>query len=110
LAFRRELCSADRFSDAAIFFGSCNVNTPRLRSSASLSRLTRCDHRFGEAVRLREELRAGEVDRRFEADGASDLRAGLRADVVVFAIVTEQWPCRRFVPADFRGTIGSEAR
>jgi hypothetical protein len=25
-----------------------NLNTPRFRSSASLSRVTRCDHRFGE--------------------------------------------------------------
>jgi hypothetical protein len=46
---RRELRSAERFSDAAIRFGSRKVKTPRLRSSASLSFVTRCDHRFGEA-------------------------------------------------------------
>jgi hypothetical protein len=28
------------------------VNTPRFRSSASLSRVTRCDQRFGEALRF----------------------------------------------------------
>jgi hypothetical protein len=44
---RRELCSAERFSDAAIFFGSVSLKTPRLRSSASLSLVTRCDQRFG---------------------------------------------------------------
>src|SRR6185437_16342358 len=38
--------SADRLSDAAIFFGSVSVKTPRFRSSASLSRVTRCDQRF----------------------------------------------------------------
>jgi hypothetical protein len=41
---RRELCSADRLRDAAIFFALVNLKTPRLRSSASLSCVTRCDH------------------------------------------------------------------
>jgi hypothetical protein len=52
---RRELCSAERFSEVAIFFGLVSVNTPRLRSSASLSFVTRCDQRFGAArfARLR---------------------------------------------------------
>jgi hypothetical protein len=50
-ALRRELCSAERLSEAAIRFGSRNVKTPRRRSSASLSRLTRCDQRFGVFLR-----------------------------------------------------------
>ena len=33
----------------AIFFALVCLNTPFLRSSASLSRVTRCDQRFGEA-------------------------------------------------------------
>jgi hypothetical protein len=49
---RRELCSAERFSEVAIRFGSRKVNTPRFRSSASLSRVTRCDQRFGDALRF----------------------------------------------------------
>jgi hypothetical protein len=49
---RRELRSADRFSDAAIRFGSRNVNTPRFRSSASRPCVTRCDQRFGEVLRF----------------------------------------------------------
>jgi hypothetical protein len=44
---RRELLSAERLSDAAIRLGSLSVKTPRFRSSASLSRVTRCDQRFG---------------------------------------------------------------
>src|SRR6185437_3843254 len=38
--------SADGLSDAAIFFGSVSVKTPCFRSSASLSRVTRCDQGF----------------------------------------------------------------
>jgi hypothetical protein len=37
-------------SDAAICFGCFSVKTPRFRSSASLSRVTRCDHGLGEAL------------------------------------------------------------
>jgi len=33
-------------SDAAIFCALVSLKTPRFRSSASLSRVTRCDHRF----------------------------------------------------------------
>src|ERR1700745_811984 len=44
-AFLLRLRSAERLSEAAIRFGSLPVNTPLLRSSASLSRVTRCDHR-----------------------------------------------------------------
>ena len=51
-ALRRELCSAERLSEAAIRFGSRNVKRPRRRSSASLSRLTRCDRRFGVFLRV----------------------------------------------------------
>jgi hypothetical protein len=47
---RRELRSAERLSEAAIFFGSVCLNTPRFKSSASLSRVTRCDQRFGDAL------------------------------------------------------------
>src|SRR5215469_7558764 len=43
--FLRLLCSADRFKEAAIFLGSLSLNTPPSRSSASLSRVTRADHR-----------------------------------------------------------------
>jgi hypothetical protein len=46
---RRELCTAERFSEIAIFFALVSLNTPCLRSSASLSFVTRCDQRFGEA-------------------------------------------------------------
>jgi hypothetical protein len=42
---RRELRSAERFRDAAIFFGSVSLKTPCFRSSASLSLVTRSDHR-----------------------------------------------------------------
>jgi hypothetical protein len=42
---------AERFSDDAIFLALASLNTPRLRSSASLSRVTRCDQRFGVALR-----------------------------------------------------------
>jgi hypothetical protein len=45
---RRELRSAERLSEAAIFFGLVSLKTPCCRSSASLSRVTRCDQRFGE--------------------------------------------------------------
>jgi hypothetical protein len=45
---RRDECSAERFSEAAIFFALVNLNTPRFRSSASLSCVTRCDQRFGD--------------------------------------------------------------
>jgi hypothetical protein len=43
---RRELRSAERFSELAIFFALDCLNTPPLRSSASLSRVTCADHRF----------------------------------------------------------------
>src|SRR5882757_10144242 len=42
---RRVLCSADDFNDAAIRFGSCCVNTPFLRVSASLCSVTWRDQR-----------------------------------------------------------------
>lgn len=45
---RRELLSAERFSDAAIFVALACLKTPRFRSIASLSRVTRCDQRFGD--------------------------------------------------------------
>jgi len=44
-AFLRVLRSAERLSEAAIRFGSFKVKTPCLRSSASLSRVTRRDQR-----------------------------------------------------------------
>jgi hypothetical protein len=47
---RRELRSAERLSEAAIFFGLVSLNTPCRRSSASLSRVTRCDQRFGDVL------------------------------------------------------------
>lgn len=47
---RRELCSAERFREAAICFGLGSVNTPRRKSSASLSLVTRCDQRLGELL------------------------------------------------------------
>jgi hypothetical protein len=50
---RRELRPAERFSEAAICFGSRNLKTPRRRSSASLSQVTRCDQRFGAVLRPR---------------------------------------------------------
>ena len=46
---RRELRSAERLSDAAIFFALVCLKTPCFRSSASLSCVTRCDQRFGDA-------------------------------------------------------------
>ncbi|MGY3354707.1 hypothetical protein ACVWZK_001370 [Bradyrhizobium sp. GM0.4] len=46
---RRALCSAERFNEAAISFALVSLNTPCLRSSASLSFVTRCDQRFGAA-------------------------------------------------------------
>lgn len=48
LVLRRELRSAERLSEAAIFFGSVSLKTPCLRSSASLPWVTRCDQRFGD--------------------------------------------------------------
>ena len=42
-ALRRLLFSADRLRERAIRLGSDNVKTPRSRSSASLSRVTRPD-------------------------------------------------------------------
>jgi hypothetical protein len=48
-------------SDAAIFLALDSLKTPRFRSSASLSRVTRCDQRFGDdffAVVVRLLLRA----------------------------------------------------
>src|SRR5215813_12363791 len=46
LALRRRLASAERLSDKAISCGLPRVKTPRSRSSASLSRVTRWDHRL----------------------------------------------------------------
>jgi hypothetical protein len=66
---RRELRSAERLSDAAIFFGSVSLKTPCFRSSASLSRVTRCDQRFGDI---------------FLGDGF--LRAALALRAVVLAV------------------------
>jgi hypothetical protein len=43
---RRALRSAERLRDAAIFFALVSVNTPRFKSSASLSRVTLCDQRL----------------------------------------------------------------
>ena len=48
LVLRRELRSAERLSEAAIFFGSVSLKTPCLRSSASLPCVTRCDQRLGD--------------------------------------------------------------
>jgi hypothetical protein len=48
---RRELRSAERFNEAAIRFGSRIVKTPCCKSSASLSRVTRCDQRLDAAFR-----------------------------------------------------------
>src|ERR1700730_8989332 len=45
-AFRRVLVSAERFSAAAIRFGSRHVKTPGFRSSASLCSVTSCDPRL----------------------------------------------------------------
>ena len=47
LAERRQtLANAERLSDKAIACGLPRVKTPRSRSSASLSRVTRWDHRL----------------------------------------------------------------
>ena len=46
LAARTMLCRA--LERRAIFFALASLKTPRFRSSASLSRVTRCDHRFGD--------------------------------------------------------------
>lgn len=43
--FRRLLCSAERFKEAAIRFGLCQVKTLGSRSSALLSCVTRADQR-----------------------------------------------------------------
>jgi hypothetical protein len=67
---RRELRSAERFSDAAIIFGSVSLKTPRLRSSASLCSVTRCDQRF-------EEVLLAEVFLRTEPAFRADFLAGL---------------------------------
>src|SRR5437588_364198 len=50
---RRLLASAECFSDAAIRFGSDQVNTPRSRSSELLVVVTRCDQRRFEGVAIR---------------------------------------------------------
>jgi hypothetical protein len=50
LDFLRVLCSAERFSDAAIRFASFSLNTPLSRSSALLSRVTRADQRRADFV------------------------------------------------------------
>src|SRR3970040_759375 len=42
-ALRRVLASAERLSDSAIRFGSCQVKTPSSSSSAKLSRVTLAD-------------------------------------------------------------------
>ncbi|KAJ8134864.1 hypothetical protein OY671_011923, partial [Metschnikowia pulcherrima] len=76
---RRELCPAERFSDEAIFLGSVCSNTPFLRCSASLSRVTRCDQR------------------RFEPFRAADFRAG------AFVAGVFLLPALRPAP-DLRGT------
>ena len=71
---RRELCSAERLSDAAIFLALVCLKTPRFRSSASLSCVTRCDQRLGDdffAVVLRLLLRA------VGAGGVADLGGGV---------------------------------
>lgn len=52
-ALRRVLASAERLSDRAIRRGSSQVNTPGVRSSASLRLVTSCDHRRGGLVRAR---------------------------------------------------------
>ena len=44
--FRRELLSAERFSDRAIARGLCSLKTPASRSNALLVRVTRPDHRL----------------------------------------------------------------
>ena len=76
---RRRLRSAERFSEAAIFFGSRPVKTRCWRSSASLSRVTRADQRRpprpdprradlrGEEL-LREDLLRGDRRADFPAD------------------------------------------
>jgi hypothetical protein len=43
---RRRLRNAERRNEAAMRLGSFQVNTPRSRSSASLSFVTRADHRL----------------------------------------------------------------
>jgi len=50
--------SAERLSDAAIFFALVCLKTPCFRSSASLSCVTRCDQRFGDAFFSDDFLRA----------------------------------------------------
>ncbi len=46
MPFRRVLRSAERLSDAAMRFGSFQVNTVRCKSSASLCLVTDADHFF----------------------------------------------------------------
>src|SRR5712671_6333687 len=77
-ALRRRLRSAERLSDAAIRFGLLSLNTPGSRSSALLSRVTRCDHL--RAVRvpfrpaaLRDDLRAGASPPRADVADVADL-------------------------------------
>jgi len=76
---RRWLRSAERFSDAAIRFGSRLVKTPRSRSSASLSRVTRADQRWPRDP-LRTDLRR-DVFRCDRRDDFADFRADIRANV-----------------------------
>jgi hypothetical protein len=49
-AFRRVLCSAERFSDRAMAFGSLFVKTPCSKSSASLRSIAFADHFLGAMI------------------------------------------------------------
>jgi hypothetical protein len=83
---RRELRSAERLSEAAIRFGSRKVKTPRLRSRASLSFVTRCDHRFDEdrvAVAFRRFFAAVLLVRPAGRREVADLRLWVMSEVLV---------------------------
>src|SRR6476660_6609880 len=63
---RRWLCSAERLSDRAIFFGSFSVNMPFFKSRALELSVTFCDQRLGDffeaIISLRQiELRPGNL-------------------------------------------------
>lgn len=77
LVLRRELRSAERLSEAAIFFGSVSLKTPCFRSSASLSCVTRCDQRLGGDL-VADDLVADDL-------AADDLAADLLAEVLFCA-------------------------
>jgi hypothetical protein len=78
LDLRLRLRSAERFSEAAIRFGSRNLNTPPLRSRASLSFVTRADQRRLELCRV--DLRRADL-------GAAGLRrADFRVEVPAMAV------------------------